>query len=170
MEYSAMAVANAFIKRAKEDKLDGLTPMKLQKLLFFAQSWSLARDNELLMDDVFCRWQYGPVIPSLYHEFKEYGANPITEMGSHVITREDKLIKVTPYIGDDDVESWDLIDEIIRVYGEYTGSQLSCITHEDNSAWARTGGADGGAMQNSDLAKYIRDNPHFAYYAFEDAR
>lgn len=169
MAYSAMAVANAFIQRAQEGKLNGLTPMKLQKLLFFAQSWSLARDQEPLMDDVFCRWQYGPVIPSLYHDFKEYGANPITALGGHVVCRDDKLIKVTPYIGKDDVESWALIDEIIKVYGEYSGSQLSAITHEEESAWARTGGPDGGAMQNADLATYIYDNPHFAFYAFEAA-
>ena len=38
MAYSALAVANAFIERAKEGKLSGLTPMKLQKLLFYTQS------------------------------------------------------------------------------------------------------------------------------------
>lgn len=169
MAYSAMAVANAFIKRAQEGKLNGLTPMKLQKLLFFAQSWCLARGEEPLMDDVFCRWQYGPVIPSLYHEFKEYGANPITARGGHIVSRGDKLVKVTPYVGEDDTESWALIDEIIKVYGDYTGSQLSAITHEDDSAWARTGGADGGPIENADLARYIHDNPHFAYYANEAA-
>src|SRR5437667_252720 len=62
MAYSAMAVANAFIKRAKEKQLRDLSPMKLQKLLFFAQSWYLARNDEPLIDDFFCRWQYGPVV------------------------------------------------------------------------------------------------------------
>lgn len=169
MAYSAMALANAFIKRTQEGKLGGLTPMKLQKLLYFAQSWCLAREQESLIDDVFCRWQYGPVIPSLYHDFKEYGANPITALGSRLVEREDKLVKVTPYIGQDDFVSWSLVDEIIKVYGEYTGAQLSAITLEKDSAWSRTGEPDGGPMANADLARCIRDNPHFAYYTFEAA-
>ena len=41
MAYSTIAVANAFIERAKGAKITDLTPMKLQKLVFFAQSWSL---------------------------------------------------------------------------------------------------------------------------------
>jgi len=165
MAYSAMAVANAFIKRAEEGKLSGLTPMKLQKLLFFAQSWCLARGEEPLMDDVFCRWQYGPVIPSLYHEFKEYGAKPIAATGGHLVERDGKLLKVTPRMANDDPESWALIDEIIRVYGDYSGAQLSAITHEPDSAWAKTGGPDGGALRNEELAEYIRQNPHFAFEA-----
>jgi uncharacterized phage-associated protein len=165
MAYSAMAVANAFIKRAQEGKLRDLTPMKLQKLLFFAQSWCLAKEQEPLMDDVFCRWQYGPVIPSLYHEFKEYGARPIAALGGHLVERDGKLLKVTPYVGDDDEESWALVDEIIRVYGDYSGAQLSYITHQEDSAWFRTGGADGGPMQNEELAQYIHQDPHFAFEA-----
>lgn len=169
MAYSAMAVANAFIQRAQEGKLCALTPMKLQKLLYFAQSWCLAREQEPLMDDAFCRWQYGPVIPSLYHDFKEFGTKPIPALDSRVLEREGKLIKITPYIGPDDLASWALIDEIIRVYGEYTGSQLTAITLEPNSAWTRTGKADGGSIDNVELARCIRDNPHFAYYTFEEA-
>jgi uncharacterized phage-associated protein len=161
MAYSAMAVANAFISRAKEGKLPALTPMKLQKLLYFAQSWSLAQEGEALFDDFFCRWKYGPVIPSLYHDFKEYGANAITGQGGHFVEREGKLLRVTPYVGEDDRETWSLIDDIIRVYGEYSGAQLSAITHQPDSAWTVTGGADGGVIANQDLEHCIHLNPHY---------
>lgn len=60
MTYSAMAVANAFIKRAKEGVLPELTAMKLQKLLYLLQSCHLARTKTPLLDDHFVRWQYGP--------------------------------------------------------------------------------------------------------------
>lgn len=45
MAYSALAVANAFIEQAKAGKIQGLTPMKLQKLLFYTQSWHLKQNN-----------------------------------------------------------------------------------------------------------------------------
>lgn len=51
MAYSATAVANAFIEKATKGELSELTPMKLQKLLFYVQSWHLRLYNEPLIDD-----------------------------------------------------------------------------------------------------------------------
>ncbi len=156
MAYPTMAVANAFIKRAKEGRLRDLTPMKLQKLLFFAQSWHLKiKNNEALLDEYFCRWQYGPVIPSLYHEFKNYGSFPITDFGVYVERNGNDLNLIQPIIPDTDIHSWSLIDRIIEVYGPYNGAQLSNITHQPNTAWAKTGDPDGGVITNDQLAQYI---------------
>jgi uncharacterized phage-associated protein len=165
MAYSAMAVANAFVSRAKAGELRNLTPMKLQKLLFFAQSWHLARNDEPLVDEFFCRWQYGPVIPSLYHEFKEYGAAAISTYGGHIVERNGEMVKVRPIVSDSDVATWELIDEIISIYGAYSGSQLSAITHEKGSAWAETGTPDGDPISNADLAHYIANNSHYHAHA-----
>ena len=41
MTYSAMQIANFFINKAINGKIDNLTPMKLQKLMFFAVSFSI---------------------------------------------------------------------------------------------------------------------------------
>jgi uncharacterized phage-associated protein len=161
MAYSAMAVANAFVKRAKAGQLGNLSPMKLQKLLFFAQSWHLARNHEPLIDEFFCRWQYGPVVASLYHEFKEYGAGVISAYGGHIIEKEGDVVKIRPVVDDSDTDTWELIDDIIRVYGPYSGSQLSAITHEPGSAWHESGEVDGGPIPNADLARYIHNNKHF---------
>ncbi len=162
MAYSAMAVANAFIKLAKEGQLKNLSPMKLQKLLFFAQSWRLAQNDEPLIDDFFCRWQYGPVIPSLYHEFKEYGARPISAYGGHFIKRQDGIVRVHPIVGDSDTDTWDFLGEIVRVYGGFSGSQLSAMTHEEGSAWSKSGDADGGPIENDDLKECIYNSTQFS--------
>ena len=156
-----MAVANAFIKKAKKGKLKALTPMKLQKLLFFAQSWYLARKGKPLLDDSFSRWPYGPVIPSLYHEFKEYGASAITGYGGHVIEREGEYVRVQPIVSDASTETWAFIDEIIDVYGAYSGSQLSAITHESGTAWKETGEPNGEPMTNEQLAEFIVGDRHY---------
>jgi uncharacterized phage-associated protein len=161
MAYSAMAVANAFVRRAKAGRVRNLSPMKLQKLLFFAQSWSLARTDEPLFDEFFCRWQYGPVVPSLYHEFKEYGSQPITAYGGHIVERQGEMVRVQPIVGESDTDTWELIDEIIRVYGAFSGSQLSAITHEEGSAWSESGDVDGGPIPNAVLRDHIKNNRHF---------
>lgn len=142
MAYSTVAVANAFIQRALDGKISELTPMKLQKLMFYAQSWMLKIYNEELIDEHFCKWQYGPVIPSLYHEIKNYGSEVIKDLipiGLPSFNGTDITFSaVTPKIPEIDNKSWALIDKIISVYGEYSGTDLSYLTHQEGTAWYKT--------------------------------
>ena len=48
------------------EKLGGMTSMKLQKLVFYCQAWSLAWDDVPLFDEDFEAWANGPVCPALY--------------------------------------------------------------------------------------------------------
>ncbi|MCT9821641.1 Panacea domain-containing protein [Pseudomonas veronii] len=161
MAYSALAVANAFIEQGLRGKIPNLTPMKLQKLLFFAQSWHLRNKGEStpLFDDNFARWKYGPVIPSLYHELKTYGAKSIASTLSNVELDEDgELMLVTPSIPASDADTHKLIDQIISKYGGLSGTQLSYLTHEPGTAWELglvNGEADGSAITWEQMAQHI---------------
>ena len=154
--YSVLAVANAFIKRALEGRLDDLTPMKLQKLLFFTQSWHLRINDKPLFDDLFARWQYGPVVPSIYHAFKRYGQKVITDYGKMIATDNDDIKIITPEIDwKQDSETVAFIDKIIEVYGGYSGWRLSVMTHEPGTAWQMSGTADGGPIPFDFMKNYI---------------
>lgn len=132
MAYSAFAVANAFIERA-QDKGLALSPMKLQKLMYYAQAWHLKVLNAPLLDDNFCRWKYGPVIPAVYHEFKAYAYRPISSMAT---TRaKDADGHRIPTIPEEDKTAWSLIDAIITRYGHIDAQTLSAMTHRAGSAW-----------------------------------
>lgn len=150
MAYSAMAVANAFIKRKKEGVLPDLTPMKLQKLLYFAQAHYLRHYRSPLIDDFFARWTYGPVIPSLYHEFKEYGAGQIADFGGHIVLENGSYARKRPIIADEDVQGWAIVDAIVSSYGKFSGPQLSSITHQPGTPWS-IGGGDGTPITNDQL-------------------
>ena len=81
--YSAIAIANYFIQKSLDEKTDDLSPMKLQKLVYFAHAWYLIyQDGGKLINEAIEAWSYGPVINSVYHEFKHNGRNSITEKGS----------------------------------------------------------------------------------------
>ncbi|CBY81111.1 hypothetical protein AO053_04875 [Haemophilus influenzae biotype aegyptius] len=129
MAYSAMQVANAFIQKAQEGKIPNLTPMKLQKLLFFAQSWYLKNNKSRLFNDEFIRWQYGPVVQSVYYEFAKNKGTEIKHKAKNSfgtdfesrLNREDEFF----------------LDELITAYGEYTGWQLSEMTHTQGGAWEK---------------------------------
>ncbi|MEN4246996.1 DUF4065 domain-containing protein [Serratia marcescens] len=155
MAYSATAVANAFIEKAINGELKGLTPMKLQKLLFYTQSWHLKLcDGKPLFDDLFARWKFGPVIPTVYHLLKKYGACDIKEKISVIIETDGEWKRITPTIQKNDTEAMDLVNKIVEVYGGYSGTELSNMTHAPGAAWSK-GEPDGGPILHQDMANHI---------------
>ena len=155
MAYSATAIANAFIEKAIKGELNDLTPMKLQKLLFYVQSWHLKLYNEPLFDDFFAKWRYGPVIPSLYHEVKGYGSRPITSLISTVVSTNPGYAVVTPRVSDDDMRAKVIIEKICSVYGPLKGTQLSHLTHLPGTAWSRTS-SEGDVISNNLMKETIK--------------
>lgn len=139
MTYSTAAVANAFIERGIDGQIPNLSPMKLQKLIFFAQSWSLRIFDRPLVDEFFAKWDYGPVIPSLYHSVREYGSSNVN---AHIFTLEysdnGHIDRVNPTVPADDVWAHRLIDSVVKVYGCMPATTLSRITHLPGSAWSKT--------------------------------
>ncbi|GHU69931.1 hypothetical protein FACS1894184_14690 [Clostridia bacterium] len=74
----AIDAANFFVDVcAKSDTHDYMTNLRLQKLLFFAQGWSLVIRGVPLFDDPIEAWQYGPVVPTVYRELSVNWKNPI---------------------------------------------------------------------------------------------
>ena len=142
MAYSAIAVANAFIEKANERGIHDLSPMKLQKLVFFAHSWMLALSGVPLIKECVKAWKYGPVIDSVYHEFKSYGSRNITSLGTEFegLDSDDVFdMKYTiPKIPKSDAHAIAIIDAILDTYGSRSATSLSNLTHEPGSAWAIT--------------------------------
>ncbi|MEB6354975.1 DUF4065 domain-containing protein [Klebsiella variicola] len=152
MAYPAIAVANAFIEKANEAGVTDLSQMKLQKLVFFAQSWSLRLYDRPLVEDFFAKWPYGPVIPSLYHATKHYGSEHISSLISTLeFSDGGSSAVVTPTIGDIGEELSCLINNIIKVYGRMTAAALSRLTHLAGSAWSRAGEKE--AVLDNELLK-----------------
>ena len=142
MPYDAVAMANYFLDLAKE-RGQTLTPMKVQKLVYFAHGWHLAIKGTPLIDEQVEAWSYGPVIRSLYREFREYGDREITDKGFFFKprTKPDGGITyriVRPDVADDPTAASftkHLLDKIWQVYGSYTAIQLSNMTHEPGTPW-----------------------------------
>lgn len=132
--YSALAVANYFLDLAKKAGV-GLSPMKLQKLIYFAHGWNLAIHGHALINEELQAWDYGPVVTSIYHEFKKFGGQSIHGFGTDFDMENDEL--VTPRIPMDDSQTIALLNKIWGVYGKYSGVQLSNLTHEQDSAWSQ---------------------------------
>ncbi|WP_145932287.1 Panacea domain-containing protein [Yersinia bercovieri] len=151
MAYPTAAVANVFIEKAINGEIPDLTPMKLQKLIFYAQSWHLKIYDEPLVDEFFAKWPYGPVIPSLYHDVKNYGSKPVTTLISSLINTDPGFAIVTQKVPSDDRQTLNLIDKIISVYGNLRGTQLSYLTHQEGTAWSKA--PEGSSVIDNQLLK-----------------
>jgi uncharacterized phage-associated protein len=58
-----------------------LTNLKLQKIPYLAHMVFVGRtDGRLLIDEPFEAWDFGPVLPRLYHRVKIFGDEPIRDV------------------------------------------------------------------------------------------
>ena len=158
MTYSALSVANAFLARAKRDRL-AISNMKLQKLLYLAHGHSYALRNEGLIDEEPEAWAYGPVYPSIYHEFKRYGSGPIKKPAvghfGYFIDDEDEREPVPPPKGKD-VNRF--IEAVWNSYKDRSALYLSELSHVENGPWDKAWkrGVRGSTIRDADIAKYFK--------------
>ena len=136
--YDPIAVANFFLDLG-ESHSTKIDPLKLQKLLFVAHGWHLAIYRKPLVREPIGAWKWGPVIESVYHEFKRFGGSPITEKGTrpHKIQR-DQVVYYEPTLSDLDESLKVFLKKIWDGYGYYSGVQLANITHKPGSPWTRS--------------------------------
>lgn len=133
MTHSALSIANAFLDLAKAD-CKAISPMKLQKLVYYAHGWHLGLFGEPLIDETIEAWKYGPVIQPIYHEFKSFGSSDITRAGTVFDLDTFDLIEPRPE-GDEDVLA--LVKTVWDEYGKFSALKLSSMTHISNGPWAK---------------------------------
>ena len=115
-------VANYILEISREESEDGeyelISHMKLQKLVYFCQGFSLALFEKPLFPEPIEAWTHGPVCPKLYRILKGYGSSPITAVidPEKIALNEDEKL---------------LIKMVYGVYGQYSASRLRKITHEE---------------------------------------
>lgn len=120
---SALDVANYLIERAsRENKF--LDPLMLQKLLYYAQCWSLAEHSEPLFDDDIQAWKWGPVVPVVWKAYS--GRSPI-------VPREDLFYDP---LSDEQAR---IVEAVWCAYRDVSGTALSRMTHKEHP-WLKARG------------------------------
>ena len=119
--------------------------MQIQKLAYFSHGWHLAFTKEPLIDERIEAWDYGPVVSTLYHEFKKWGSGKIEKPATGIEFAAGRgLIFYKPALSDADVEEESLqfakrlLKKTWRVYGSMSGLALSQLTHDPEGPWAQT--------------------------------
>ena len=103
-----------------------ITNLSIQKVIYFCHMFYLGANNgKPLIDESFEAWDYGPVLPSLYHKLKMFGADPI----------ESLLFTFTEDIKDVIVNK--LIEEVAGALVDREAWELVALTHSKKGAWVK---------------------------------
>jgi uncharacterized phage-associated protein len=106
---SAGEVAKYIIKSLPVDNL------KLQKLLYYSQAVYLVLHNKIpLFPEDIEAWDYGPVVPPVYHEYKSYGFDILPPL--------DEPVNL-------DFNEMRAVDMTLGCFGEMSGPVLINQTH-----------------------------------------
>jgi len=108
----AIATAHDVAAYILKKQDDGLPAMKLQKLVYYAQAWSLVWDDRPLFDDRIEAWASGSAVPSLYESL--HGQFMILSVEGN----PDRLTD----------SQRETIDQVLGFYGDKSSQWLSDLT------------------------------------------
>jgi uncharacterized phage-associated protein len=144
--YSANQIASAFVDKAIKEK-SYLTHMKLQKLIYIANGIHLALHGKPLIIEPIETWDYGPVIQSVYRNYKMFGSSIISVNAFNSEHSEVKL----------DDAARKSIDDAWAVGKGVDGIQLSNWTHKGDSPWTIAKDKKLSVIPNEEMESYFKN-------------
>lgn len=117
---------------------DKMSAMKLQKLVYYSQAWSLVWDGKPLFPEEIQAWAHGPVVQELYRDHKgKYMVDP-----ADFPTGDPSAL---------DAEQRETVDSVLSAYGKMSASQLSELTHAEDPWQLARAGLQDGARGNGEI-------------------
>ena len=98
------------------EKVGSITAMKLQKLTYYGQAWSLVWEDRPLFGAQIQAWANGPVVPALYELHRRKFTVSRWPAGDSSKLSSDEA---------------DTVDAVIQGYGQRTSQELSNLTHAE---------------------------------------
>lgn len=127
------AVANEFLDLAERSN-QPISNIQLIKMLYIAQGLSLALlDKEIFDDDRIEAWKYGPVIPSIYHEFKHFTDKPIAAKSIQLRNDETGTEPEAPVLKDKREKQ--VVRLTWQLYADVSPEELIRVTHKSGTPW-----------------------------------
>lgn len=108
------------------DKCEDITPLALQKLLYYVQGFYYAFVNQFVFEESCEAWVHGPVYRDIYFKYREYRFDPISVSE----TVDDLNLTVSEKA---------IIDSVIKHLSCYSGRVLEAFTHAE-TPWLTTRG------------------------------
>lgn len=146
MAYSSTNIANNILSRSFADK-KYISPMKLQKILYFVASEYQKLTGRPLLEEPFSTWAYGPVLYSVYDEFRSFSKHDINRYARDA---RGLMLAVNE---DHDISLKKTIDNVWGKTKNVSAIKLSKITQNPNSAWDKAFQRGDTALGPSDIGE-----------------
>ena len=130
--YDGREIAN-FILDFCDGRGRSITNLALQKVIYFCHVWSLIELDRPLIRHKFEAWEFGPVLPYLYRDFKNYDRSPIEGRASEIRNSSDGKRRIVPYILDP--ETTDRLEKIVEFYSRLRANDLVELSHVTGGPW-----------------------------------
>lgn len=115
-------------------------PLKLQKLLYFAQGISFCMYDKELFEENFEGWVHGPAIRSVYQKYSNFGCNGI-DIKYEYPELDEEVLSVLEYVKNN--------------YGKYDGKYLENVTHQQTPWLYAREGLDPDARADKTIPKEL---------------
>lgn len=137
MAYKALDIARYIINYSNEQEY-GISNLKLQKLLYFVQAEFLAYTSEKkpCFEEEIEAWGFGPVVPCVYQEYKQFGSGNIPTIIEYFeVTETWNIVKkiFNPNVIKE--KDRNRISDIVDGLSEYSATALVNITH-NQAPWS----------------------------------
>ena len=148
--YDVLNVARFVINYCNDMKYD-ISNLRLQKLLYFIQAYYIGVKNKsALFNEDFEAWDFGPVVPCVYHEYKSFGGNDIPKInkyfeGMTIIKYDEKMILKTDRNN---------ISHVIDMFKNDSTSRIVSITHGQDP-WINAYNSLDKTIYKKDIKKYF---------------
>ena len=119
MYYTANQIADFFLSKVDVEAGDTISPLKLQKLVYYAQAWHYTIFGKTLINEPFEAWTHGPAVRSLWKRFEP----------ARVADIDLRQLKLD--VPEFDTDTAQLLNEVHEIYGEHSGSYLEMLTHNE---------------------------------------
>lgn len=138
---NVLSVAEFFLTK------QSMTHKKIQKLCYYSQAWFYALYNQKLFEEKIEAWVHGPVCPTLYREYAEFGYKEIPQKNKKIDMQEKEK---------------DVLNQVWEIYGKLDGDELEALTHREQPWMEARIGIDYRKPSNNEIlpqnmGKYYRE-------------
>ena len=127
-------------------QLEEVTPLMLQKLLYFIQGIYFALYGKPMFSEDCRAWIHGPVYPEVYDLFRDFKYNPIEDARFALLEGTEEALTD---------EEKKVIDLVVNTFGMYGAKVLEKITHNEEP-WREARRGYGDSIPSSELLQKER--------------
>ncbi|MBK5246847.1 MAG: DUF4065 domain-containing protein [Peptostreptococcaceae bacterium] len=157
-EALARIKSSELLELSSENKIDSITkymlinlveitPLALQKLLYYAQGFNKVFNGTFLFQDDCQAWAHGPVYSEIYHKYKDFGYNPI----DLAVSYDESAFNILN-------SEKEVLDTVIRNFGCYSGKILERMTHSEHPWLVTRNGLSDDSPSNEVIEKELISN------------